>query len=354
MLRGGGVYSPRLQLIDEEVHDKVAAVIRTLRSYVADPASNHFTVILDDPAGNSYIESLLAPAPDPQIQTRHYLRSREMDEALGLAAPADSEEGAGEQPADASGAVPASQAAEQEDDEDDFKVHIFPGNCSRCNAPSDTRMHIMDIPYFKEVVIMATDCESCGYKSNEVKAGGPISTKGKRIILKVEDEEDLSRDILKSETCGFRIPEIELELTPGTLGGRFTTLEGLLRQVYDELSGVGGAGGAAGSRFAVGDSADDTRKAALSKFLKKLQSAIDIEVDGVKKGYTLILDDPLANSYLQNLYAPDDDPNMTVEWYERTFEQNEFLGLNDVVLEHYGEGEGQGETAGQEASEHKS
>ncbi|KAJ1568443.1 nucleolar zinc-finger protein, partial [Cladochytrium tenue] len=85
-----------------------------------------------------------------------------------------------------------------------------------------------------------------------------------------------------------------------------------------------------------------------------LQSAIDIEVDGVKKGYTLILDDPLANSYLQNLYAPDDDPNPSSGAYERTFEQNEFLGLNDVVLEHYGEGEGQGETAGQEASEHKS
>jgi zinc finger protein len=74
--------------------------------------------------------------------------------------------------------------------------------------------------------------------------------------LKVDDREDLSRDILKvttsfvawveilqittflaqSETSGFSIPEIDLVLHPGTLGGRFTTLEGILEQVYEELS----------------------------------------------------------------------------------------------------------------------
>lgn len=50
---------------------------------------------------------------------------------------------------------------------------------------------------------------------------------------------------------------------------------------------------------------------------------------------TLILDDPLGNSYLQNLYAPDPDPAMTIEEYQRTFEQNESLGLNDIRLEDY-------------------
>ena len=53
------------------------------------------------------------------------------------------------------------------------------------------------------------------------------------------------------------------------------------------------------------------------------------------KPFTVILDDPLANSYVQNLYAPDPDPNMTVEEYDRTYEQNEELGLNDIVLEGY-------------------
>lgn len=83
---------------------------------------------------------------------------------------------------------------------------------------------------------MSTNCYACGYRDNEVKSGGAIPEKGKCITLKVEDEEDLSRDLLKSETCGLTIPEIDLVLQPGTLGGRFTTLEGLLNEVYEELS----------------------------------------------------------------------------------------------------------------------
>lgn len=58
--------------------------------------------------------------------------------------------------------------------------------------------------------------------------------------------------------------------------------------------------------------------------------------------FTLIIDDPLGNSYLQNLYAPDPDPNMTVEMYDRTFDQNEELGLNDIKVEGYEEPETEG------------
>lgn len=53
--------------------------------------------------------------------------------------------------------------------------------------------------------------------------------------------------------------------------------------------------------------------------------------------FTLIMDDPVANSYLQNLYAPDPDPNMEVTVYDRTDEQNEELGLSDMVLTGYNE-----------------
>lgn len=52
--------------------------------------------------------------------------------------------------------------------------------------------------------------------------------------------------------------------------------------------------------------------------------------------FTVILDDPLANSYIQNAYAPDVDPMLTEEEYERTFDQNEELGLNDINVDDYG------------------
>ena len=61
------------------------------------------------------------------------------------------------------------------------------------------------------------------------------------------------------------------------------------------------------------------------------------QVKNAEHPFTLILDDHLANSYLQNLYAPDPDPNMTIEWYDRTWEQNEELGLNDMKVENYEE-----------------
>jgi len=52
------------------------------------------------------------------------------------------------------------------------------------------------------------------------------------------------------------------------------------------------------------------------------------------------MDDPLGTSYLQNLYAPDPDPNMKVIEYERTWEQNEEYGLNDIQTENYADDAG--------------
>ncbi|KAI0352359.1 zf-ZPR1-domain-containing protein [Trametes cingulata] len=274
-----------------------------------------FTVRLDDPAGNSFIEFVGSMA-DPRWNLRTYHRTREQNIALGLIAPDEPE------------APPAEPVAEKKEGEDQAgeplvneneEIFTFPGTCSSCGHPCNTLIKKVNIPYFKDVLIMSTNCDKCGYRDNEVKSGAAISPKGKRITLKVEDREDLSRDILKSESCGLSIPEIELVLQAGTLGGRFTTLEGILDQIYEELSE---------KVFASGDSRGD--KDAFEQFLKKLKA-----VKNVEHPFTVILDDPLANSYLQNLYAPDPDPNMTIEMYERTWEQNEELGLNDMKVEGY-------------------
>ncbi|KAI9137930.1 ZPR1 zinc-finger domain-containing protein [Paraphysoderma sedebokerense] len=297
---------------DEATYNKIEAIISKLRTYME--GNEPFTITVDDIAGNSYIENLCAPNPDPQIKIKHYNRTPDQDAMLGL-----STQPASEGQADSS----AEPDAELTNPETDIpEILHFPANCSSCNAPGETKMHVMDIPYFKQVVIMSTSCDYCGYKSNEVKAGGPISEKGKKITLKVVDQEDLSRDILKSETCGLTIPEIDLHLTPGTLGGRFTTVEGLLTQVLDELENR--------TPFAKGDSVGGEKQNSFKGFLNKLRTLLTLS-----QPFTLILDDPLANSYLQNLYAPDPDPNMEIEYYERTWDQNEDLGLNDLVLEGY-------------------
>lgn len=56
---------------------------------------------------------------------------------------------------------------------------------------------ILDIPHFKEVVVMSLSCEWCGHKSNEIKSGSGINDRGVKITLHLTDPIDLSRDILK-------------------------------------------------------------------------------------------------------------------------------------------------------------
>jgi len=279
-------------------------------------------VQLDDPSGNSFIEFLGSMA-DPKWNLRTYPRTHEQNVALGIAASdgadAESDPNAIKKKKDAvDQAVNEASSEERGDDE----IVVFPGSCASCGRPLDTLMKKVNIPYFKDIFIMSTNCDACGYRDNEVKSGSAISEQGKKIILKVEDREDLSRDILKSETCGLSIPEIDLVLQAGTLGGRFTTVEGILDQVYEELS----------EKVFAGDSAGPDSRSNFEMFLSNLKT-----VKNAERPFTLILDDPLANSYLQNLYAPDPDPNMETVVYDRSWEQNEELGLNDIKVENYSE-----------------
>ena len=177
---------------------------------------------------------------------------------------------------------------------------------------------------------MATVCEHCGYRTNDVKTGGEIPEKGQRITLRVERVEDLSRDILKSETCALRSPELDLEVQPGTLGGRFTTVEGLLTQVRDQLYGqifdieeVGVEG------LAGGDSMVTTTKERWNSFFERLDSAIRCEMR-----FSIILEDPLASSYVGPCGKDiEEDTQITKQDYERTAEEMEDLGLNDMKTE---------------------
>lgn len=55
-----------------------------------------------------------------------------------------------------------------------------------------------------------------------------------------------------------------------------------------------------------------------------------------EKEVTLVLDDPAGNSYVQSLSDDDKlDAGLTITRYDRTFDQNEELGLNDMKTENY-------------------
>ena len=78
----------------------------------------------------------------------------------------------------------------------------------------------------------------------------------------------------------------------------------------------------------VGDSSDPQYKSKFSEFIEKLR-----DCKNGKKHFTMILKDPLANCFIQNPDHPKPDPIVTAEEYERSFEENEELGLNDIKLD---------------------
>ena len=328
---------PMRKAIDEELYNKIEAFIERVKTYLDGPEGSKLpsplTFILDDPAGNSWIE--YKPG-EPQHKWSHieYFRNDEQNYQVGIITADELEQRRrakiAEQVAkdkEQNQLGTKSEGILTSDNVDEIEnfgseVQTFRATCPSCAKPCETHMKPVNIPHFKEVILMSTACENCGYKSNEVKTGGAIPDKGRIITLFCDDPSDLSRDVLKSETCTMRVPELNLDIQEGTLGGRFTTLEGLLRQVYDELE----------SRVfsQTSDSMDEQTKQNWIDFFSNLKSAIEGKVK-----FTVIMQDPLAGSYIQNVYAPDPDPNMKIEDYERTEEQNEDLGLADMKVDNY-------------------
>ncbi|PKS09768.1 hypothetical protein jhhlp_004389 [Lomentospora prolificans] len=303
---------------DVEVYEKVAAVIKKGRDML-EGKSFPFRVAIDDPAGNSFIAPNLTDSVG-KWEKHEFVRTPEQNAALGLSA--------GDETGAAS-AGPTQPGLTAEGDIIPNEVYSFPATCPGCTHNCTTHMKMVDIPHFKQVVLMSTVCDACGYRSNDVKTGGEIPELGERITLKVSDARDLGRDILKSETCALESPELNLSVNPGTLGGRFTTVEGLFTQVRDDLrnqifqTDVAGVGG--------GDSLSTDDRKTWDTFFENLDAAIRGE-----KQFTVILTDPLASSYVQSLVEPPaPDPQITREQYTRTDEEEEDLGLKDIKVEGY-------------------
>ncbi|EDR29377.1 zinc finger protein zpr1, putative [Entamoeba dispar SAW760] len=313
-------------------YKKINSIVESLNKMkkVEEP----YIVEIDDPSGNSFVQNLCVPKEDPQINTVVYIRNFEQNKAIGLIAENQTEI----TPADidyddktSRQLVPEHKntAATRTGLPDAIDQSTIPSSnndiaeldemCQSCGHMAKVRMLITQIPYFKEVTIMAFSCDTCGYRSNEVKCGGPVSPKAKKLIFKPKDVDDLSRSFLKSDTASVEIPEIGIELQPGTLGSKFTTVEGFIKDLADNFENM---------PFLHGDSAE-----------KDQEDKVDALIDNLKKmrkmelPFTLIVDDPMANSYIQDPYYPEKDPCCEEFDYERTNEQNDDLGLNDMVVD---------------------
>lgn len=285
-----------------------------------------FTLIIEDISGNSAIENLNAPHPDADCSTKWFNRTVEQDHLLGIFTQAElNEEEEVKKPEEKIKKVGILEKVEEGEwtlEELHGEVLRFQTNCPECLSPAETNMKVTSIPHFKDVVIMATNCDACGAKTNEVKSGGGINELGTKIEVTIVGKEDFSRDVLKSDACSLSIVELDCEVGPNALGGRFTTVEGILSAMKTQLQEMGGM---------FQDSEDKVTKKKMSDFIKELDEVLD-----GKRKVTLVLDDPSGNSYVQSLRDDgENDERLKITKYTRNFDQMEELGLNDMVTENY-------------------
>jgi zinc finger protein len=334
-----GVYDE----LDEDTKNKIKEMIVKLGD-VIDLKSLPIKVILDDPSGNSFIENPFAPQTDPYIKVLYYERTKEMAESMGYSytPKEENKDETNHETAKKEFVKPSYYNKNKEfmvyKSGSEISAHLidftrsiqensnikeealtFPTNCYCCYAPGEAYMCLCTIPYFKEIIISCFKCQVCGYKTTEVKGGGGISDKATKYTLHIKNPSDLNRDLFKSETAQINIPELGFETDTGSMGSMFTTVEGLIDKISSSLGDI---------PFSIGDSSDDS----LSKVIQSLKNLVLNNTP-----FTLIIDDSLSNSFVSSPGDPAEDTQLIKEEYERTWEQNEELGLNDMKVENYTE-----------------
>ena len=136
--------------------------------------------------------------------------------------------------------------------------------------------------------------------------------------MRVEGPDDLQREIYRSETSWILIPEIDLEQQPGISYN--TTVGGLLEKIIHNLVEANpfGTSGALGKKF--------------REYIDRMQTM----AQGGETPFTLILDDLMANCFVNNAGRSDastedddeDDPQIEVDVYLPSFKQIKELGLS--------------------------
>ena len=203
----------------------------------------------------------------------------------------------------------------------------LPFVCPACNAEGGSqRSATTNIPHFKGVTILSFVCEQCFFKTNEIKADNSsdvISPTGMRWELQVRAESDMHRDLVKAKTARINIPELGFEMSAGSLGGLYTTVEGLLKQIHDRLK--------SSNPLTRGDIADSIQSSNFTQFLDRLHSFRS----GLEP-FTIIMIDPMNESFIFSTATENNiDSQLKSIAYLRSEEEEEECGLvaGDIGLD---------------------
>jgi len=159
---------------------------------------------------------------------------------------------------------------------DSFETRI---NCPICQTELIMRWQRDKIPYFGDVMYVTGICEQCKFRFTDTMI---LASKAPmRYELSLKEPEDLNARVIRSTSGTIQIPELGIEIEPGTVSQAYVTnIEGVLQRVMNVLITA--------SKWAL----EDEEKLARSQ---ELMSIIGDVIDG-KRTITLIIEDPLGNS----------------------------------------------------------
>lgn len=156
--------------------------------------------------------------------------------------------------------------------------------CMSCRQQGVTRLLLVRVPNFGELVVSSFMCSSCGASNRDLMPAASVRDRGVEWQLKVRTRADLDRQLVRSHAASICLPSIELELPAGR--ARLTTVEGILLGALDDLSPT------AHTLEQQGDSR-------LNEFLQRLRTLLSPET--LSDGFSLILRDPSGNSFIERL-----------------------------------------------------
>jgi zinc finger protein len=111
--------------------------------------------------------------------------------------------------------------------------------CPICASTGNVNMmaHIDEIPYFGEHTQVTILCHDCGWRQTDF-----IPAEGKKAggwSMVIDSEDKLRARVVRSSSCTVRIPELDLEVNPGTSStGYVSNVEGVLHRFQEIINMV--------------------------------------------------------------------------------------------------------------------
>ncbi len=151
-------------------------------------------------------------------------------------------------------------------------------SCPLCHSEMIMHWQRDNIPYFGDVMYISANCK-CSFRFADTMI--LTSKEPVRYELTVESPEDLDARVIRSTSGTIRIPEMGINIEPGTVSDSYiTNIEGVLQRVRDVLKMAG--------RWVKDDEERFSRSQELLCMLEEV-------LEG-KRTITVIIEDPMGNS----------------------------------------------------------